>query len=85
MAIKLVNIDRQTPLLLPVDLREWVAEDDFVHFVLEAVEGLDVRSARVNERGTGSAQYPPGMLLALLVYSYATGCSVRGGSNAARF
>ena len=73
MATKLVNIDRRTPLLLPVDLRDWVAEDDFVHFVLEAVEGLDVRSARVNERGTGSAQYPPGMLLALLVYSYATG------------
>ena len=39
MATKLVNIDRRTPLLLPVDLRDWVAEDDFVHFVLEAVEG----------------------------------------------
>jgi transposase len=28
---------------------------------------------RVNTRGTGSEQYPPPMLLALLIYSYATG------------
>ncbi len=28
---------------------------------------------KVNERGTGSEQYPPAMMLALLVYSYATG------------
>ena len=27
----------------------------------------------VNERGTGSEQYPPRMLLSLLIYSYATG------------
>lgn len=73
MATRFVNIDRQTPLLLPVDLREWVAEDDFVHFVIEAVEGLDVRAAAVNERGSGSEQYPPGLMLALLIYSYAGG------------
>jgi transposase len=29
--------------------------------------------ARTNERGTGSAQYPPSMMLGLLIYSYATG------------
>lgn len=70
---KLVNIDRDTPMLLPCDLREWVAADDLVHFVLEAVEGTDLGEARVNERGSGSAQYPPGMLLGLLIYSYALG------------
>lgn len=70
---KLLNIDRDTPMLLPCDLREWVAADDLVHFVLEAVEGTDLDAARVNERGSGSAQYPPGMLLGLLIYSYALG------------
>ena len=70
---KFVNIDRDTPLLLPPDLRDWVPADHLVHFVLDAVQLLDVSSAPVNERGTGSEQYPPAMLLGLLVYSYATG------------
>jgi transposase len=73
MATRYVNIDRETPLLLPPDLRDWVPADHLVHFVIDAVEQLDVRTARVNERGTGSEQYPPRMLLGLLIYSYATG------------
>lgn len=73
MATKFINIDRDTPLLLPVDLRDWVPADHLVHFIIDAVEQLDVNAAQVNERGTGSRQYPPGMLLGLLVYSYATG------------
>lgn len=60
-------------MLLPPDLREWVPADHLVHFIMEAVEQLDVRTARVNERGSGSAQYPPAMMLGLLIYSYATG------------
>ena len=73
MAARLVNIDHNTPMLLPPDLREWVRADHLVHFVMDAVEQIDVRSARVNERGTGDAQYPPRMMLGLLIYSYATG------------
>jgi transposase len=34
---------------------------------------LDLRQVKVNTRGTGSEQYPPPMLLGLLIYSYATG------------
>ena len=70
---KFVNIDRDTPLLLPPDLRDWVPTDHLVHFVIDAMAELDLRTAPVNERGTGSEQYPPGLLLGLLVYSYATG------------
>ena len=70
---KFISIDRDTPLLLPPDLRDWVAADHLVHFVIDAMESVDTGMAVVNERGTGSEQYPPGMLLALLVYSYATG------------
>ena len=70
---KFVNIDRDTPLLLPPDLRDWVPADHLVHFVIDAVAELDLSAAAVNERGTGSEQYPPGLLLGLLVYSYATG------------
>ena len=73
MAERLVNIDRDTPLLLPPDLREWVPEDDMVHFVIEAVERMTLPSLKINRRGTGSEQYPPRMMLALLIYCYAQG------------
>jgi transposase len=73
MGTKYVNVDRQTPMLLPPDVREWVADNELAHFVLEAVEATNLGQARVNVRGTGDAQYPPGLMLALLIYSYATG------------
>lgn len=73
MAARFVPIDRDTPLLLPPNLRDWVPDDHLVHFILDAVAVLDLRRVKVNERGTGSEQYPPTMLLALLIYSYATG------------
>ena len=37
------------------------------------MEGLDLRAFRVNARASGSAQYPPHMMLALLMYCYANG------------
>jgi len=73
MAARFVSIDRDTPLLLPPNLRDWVPADHLVHFVVDAVAALDLQQVKVNERGTGSEQYPPAMLLALLIYSYATG------------
>lgn len=73
MATRFVSIDRDTPLLLPPNLRDWVPADHLVHFIVDAVAALDLRQVKVNERGTGSEQYPPTMLLALLIYNYATG------------
>jgi transposase len=73
VAENFVNVDRDTPMLLPADLRQWVPEDDLVHFVVNAVETMSLPALRVNERGSGSKQYPPRMMLALLVYCYANG------------
>jgi transposase len=73
MSTRLVNIDRNTPMLLPPDLRDWVREDDLVHFIIDALAVLDVSAARLNQRGTGDEQYPPGMMLGLLIYCYAQG------------
>lgn len=73
MPARFVNIDHDTPLLLPPDLRDWVPGNHLVHLIMDAVSQLDVSAARVNVRGTGDAQYPPGMMLGLLIYSYATG------------
>lgn len=61
------------PFLLPPDLCDWIPQDDLVHFVLEAVERVDMTHFRVNARGTGDDQYHPRMMLALLIYCYANG------------
>ena len=73
MPTRLVNIDRDTPLLLPPNLRDWIPANHLCLFIVDAVEELDLREVKVNERGTGSEQYPPRLLLSLLIYSYATG------------
>ncbi len=73
MAARFVNIDYDTPLILPPNLRDWLPAGHLAHFILDAVEEMDLRQIKVNDRGTGSEQYPPRMLLALLLYCYATG------------
>ncbi len=73
MGPRFKNLDRDTPLLLPPNLRDWLPDNHLVHFVRDAVEALDLRGFRVNERGTGDEQFPPSVMLALLIYAYATG------------
>jgi transposase len=73
MSERFVNIDRETPMLFPVDMRDWLPEDHLVHFAIEAIEQIGVAGFKANRRGSGSEQYPPEMMLALLVYSYVTG------------
>ena len=70
---KFLQRDQSQLYLLPPDLRDWLPEDDLARFVIEAVERVPMESFRVNERGTGSAQYHPRTMLALLVYCYANG------------
>jgi transposase len=73
MSTHYVNIDRETPMLLPPDLRDWLPEGHLVNFILEAVAMLPLHGFRVNQRGSGNDQYPPSMMLSLLIYCYATG------------
>jgi transposase len=73
MPARFVNLDRHTPMFLPCDLREWVPADHIVHFILDAVEQIPTTGFHINDRGTGSEQYPPAMMLVLLIYCYATG------------
>ena len=73
MAHRFKNLDRNTPMLLPPDLREWVGEDDLVHFIIAAVERLPLSAFAINHKGCGDEQFPPQMMLALLIYCYANG------------
>jgi len=67
------EFDRSQGFLLPPDLREWVPADDLAHFVVAAVERVELAAFKVNRRGTGKAQYHPRLMLALLIYGYANG------------
>ncbi len=67
------DYDRCQRLLLPPDLSDWVAGGDLVHFIVEAVERVDISSFHVSRTGSGKAQYHPRMMLALLIYAYARG------------
>jgi transposase len=51
--------------------REWIPENHIVHFIIDAVGQLNIRNFKVNKTGSGDEQYPPEMMPALLIYSYA--------------
>jgi transposase len=71
MPARFVNIDRDTPLLLPPGPAVMGAGGSPRPLLMDAVGELVLRGLRVNERGTGDAQYPPRLFLGLLIYSYA--------------
>ena len=56
MSERLKNVDRETAMLLPPDLREWIPEDDFVHFIIETCKRLNLTAFKLNRRGTGSCR-----------------------------
>jgi transposase len=60
-------------MLIPIDLRDWLPANHLVYFVVDAVKQLNVRAFKVNRNGSGSEQYPPDMMLTLLIYCYAVG------------
>ena len=62
MTTRLKNLDRDTPMLLPPDLRDWIPGKHIVHFLIDAVERLPAEDFRFNQRGTGDEQYPPRMM-----------------------
>jgi transposase len=66
---------RDQPLLMPVDMREWLPEDDLVFVVLDAVATLDLGGFRRRYRadGHGRAAFDPEMMVALLLYGYCQG------------
>jgi transposase len=66
-------VDRKTTYLLPPSIEEWLPEDHLARFVVEIVEQLDLSAMKRSYRGTGSEAYHPEVLLALLIYGYATG------------
>src|SRR6201984_3671249 len=66
---------RDQPMLMPVDMREWLPEDELGFVVLSAVAALDLGESRRRYRadGHGRAAFDPEMMVALLLYGYCQG------------
>lgn len=77
------NLDRNTPLLLPPELRDWVAQDDLFHFIIQAVDRPPLPTFAVNHKGCGDEQYPAHLMLVLLIYCYATATPTASSAPAA--
>ena len=67
------DFDHNTPMLMPPDLRDWISDNHIAHFILDAVKLIDMSQFHINHKGSGSEQYHPRMMLAMLIYCYATG------------
>jgi transposase len=70
-----LTCDRDQPLLLPPDLRDWLPEDHLAWFVIEAIDELDLERfyAAYRADGHGAAAHEPKMMVGLLAYAYAVG------------
>ena len=53
---KFFDCERNQAFLLPPDLRDWIPEDDLAHFVIEAVERVEMSALKVN-RHTASPDF----------------------------
>jgi transposase len=74
MAQNFIGCDREQVFLMPPSLCEWLPEDHFAWFVIDAVAEmvLDEFYADYRADGHGRAAYEPSMMVALLLYAYAT-------------
>ncbi len=74
MAQNFIESRRDQGYLLPPDVREWLPADHLAWFVIGAVEQMDLRAIYGGYRvdGHGAAAYEPSLMVALLLYAYAT-------------
>src|SRR4030095_3200352 len=82
VAKRYLPVRRDELMLLPPDVRDWLAAvrvwrpaDDVVWFLLDVIAALDTSALHRRARlgGAGRAPYDPDMLLAVLIYAYAGG------------
>jgi transposase len=66
---------REQGFVLPPDVREWLPADHLAWFVIDAVGGMELGPffAAYRADGLGRAAYDPSVMVALILYSFATG------------
>ena len=66
-------INRDMDFLMPPSVDERLPQCHLARFVVEVIEGLDLRAMTGSYRGSGEASYHPRLLLGLIIYGYAIG------------
>jgi transposase len=66
-------IDRETPMRLPPVVQDWLPERHLARYVVDVINSLDLSAMEQAYAGRGSVAFHPKVLLALLIYAYATG------------
>lgn len=72
---RFVTGSRDQAFLLPPDMRDWLSEEHLVWVVVDAVERLDLDAmdSAYRDDGNGRPPYDPRVMVALLLYAYASG------------
>ena len=78
---RFVSVDRDTEFTFPPSVQEWLPKDHLARFVVDVVEQLDLSGLEQSYAGRGSDAHHPAMLVALLLYGYATGTFSAGPWN----
>jgi len=74
MAQNFIESRREQGFLLPPDVREWLPADHLAWFVIDAVADMDLDGfyAAYRADGHGRAAYEPSVMVALILYAFAT-------------
>ena len=74
MAQNFIEGRREQGFLLPPDVREWLPADHLAWFVIDAVADMDLSAfyAAYRADGHGRAAYEPSLMVALVLYAFAT-------------
>ena len=70
---RFIQYDRYQQYILPPSVDEWLPEDHLARYIVEVIDQLDLSKLTNRYSRSGSEAYHPALLLALLVYGYATG------------
>jgi transposase len=75
MAQNFIESRREQGFLLPPDVREWLPADHLAWFVIDAVAEMDLAAfyAAYRTDGHGRAAYEPALMVALVLYAFASG------------
>jgi transposase len=74
MAQNFIECRREQGFLLPPDVREWLPADHLAWFVIDAVADMELSAfyAAYRSDGHGRAAYEPSLMVALVLYAFAT-------------
>jgi transposase len=75
---KFYHHDRNSMMIMPPTIQEWLPENHLAKFVVDIIDRLDVSALENRYAQNGGKAYPVKMMLGLLFYGYITGtCSSR--------